>query len=67
MQSFIVLGIIPGTNIQTTLGFWVIISVMLLVVLFRSKIIAIRNFVQFFMAIRKIARTINGFEFTRSA
>jgi hypothetical protein len=25
MQSFIVLGIIPGTNIQTNLNFWVFV------------------------------------------
>jgi hypothetical protein len=28
MQSFIVLGIIPGTNIQTDLNFWVAMSIL---------------------------------------
>jgi len=28
MQSFIVLGIIPGTNFQTDLNFWVAVSIL---------------------------------------
>lgn len=64
MQSFIVLGIIPGTNFQTNLNFWIIVSSLLTLVAMRTQLIAIRNSMQIVMAARKIARTINQFEFT---
>jgi hypothetical protein len=62
MQSFIVLGIIPGTNIQTNLNFWVIIYIVLTVVMLRARFTAIRQYVQRQLTIHLIARTINSFE-----
>lgn len=35
MQSFIVLGIIPGTNIQTDLNFWILVSLLYALLLTR--------------------------------
>ena len=67
MQSFIVLGIIPGTNIQTNLNFWIIVSSLLVLIAMRTQLIAMRNFVQLIMATHKIARTINQFEITATA
>ena len=32
MQNFIVLGIIPGTNIQTTFTFWVAVAAILVAI-----------------------------------
>jgi len=62
MQSFIVLGIIPGTNIQTNLNFWLTISSIVLLLVLRTRIIALRNYAQRVLLAHQIARTINHFE-----
>lgn len=62
MQSFIVLGIIPGTNIQTNLNFWIMVAILLSILTFRMQLFAMRNFVQRELTIRQIAHTINSFE-----
>lgn len=41
MQNFIVLGIIPGTNIQTTFSFWLGVAGVLLLVAAMPHIIRI--------------------------
>jgi hypothetical protein len=40
-QSFIVLGIIPGTNIQTNLNFWLAMNVLFALFLLRRSIYAL--------------------------
>jgi len=62
MQSFIVLGIVPGTNIQTTLNFWLVVTILLAVIAFRRYLKTFRSFVQQQLAARRIARTINGYQ-----
>ena len=62
MQSFIVLGIVPGTNIQTTLNFWIAVSALLAVVAFRMRLVIARNRLQTYVLARRIARVINAFE-----
>lgn len=64
MQSFIVLGIIPGTNIQTNLNFWLIVATALLVFVLRAQLVAARNFIQLLITAQKIAHIINHFELT---
>ena len=64
MQSFIVLGIIPGTHIQTTLNFWIAVYVLLSIVLFRSRLVLVRNAFQSYLIALQIAHTINNFEFS---
>ena len=59
MQSFIVLGIIPGTHFQTTFNFWLTVAVLLLVFGFRRHIIVARRHVQRELAARRIARAID--------
>lgn len=60
MQSFIVLGIIPGTNIQTTLNFWLVVAALVVAITFRRPLQAFRNFVQRQLIAYRIARTIDG-------
>jgi hypothetical protein len=64
MQSFIVLGIIPGTDIQTNLNFWISVSFLLMAVTFRAQLRAFQKFVQWYLAMRKIASTINRYDFS---
>lgn len=65
MQSFIVLGIIPGTHIQTTLNFWISVYALLSIVLFRARLLLLRNNLQSYMTALQIAHTINSFELLR--
>jgi len=62
MQNFIVLGIIPGTNIQTGLNFWLTVTVLLTLVVFRRHFVAFRNFLQRQMVAHSIARAIDAYE-----
>ena len=62
MQSFIVLGYIPGTNIQTNLNFWLVVYVLILAIVFRMHIVTARRRMQSYLVARLIARTINAFE-----
>lgn len=59
MQNFIVLGIIPGTNIQTNLNFWLLVAVGLVGFILRLHILAGLERLQRYLVIRRIARTIN--------
>ncbi|HUB93302.1 MAG TPA: hypothetical protein VMB52_02260 [Verrucomicrobiae bacterium] len=61
MQSFIVLGIIPGTTIQTTFNFWVALSVLMLVLVLRRQIVMARRRTQTYIAARRIAHTIDSY------
>lgn len=64
MQSFIVLGIIPGTNIQTTLNFWVGVAFLLAVYILRGRLWAARSHLRLYLAVRQIAHTIKHCEFS---
>lgn len=63
MQSLIVLGIIPGTDIQTNLNFWILMYALIAIVAFRAQLFAMRAYVQRQLTIFRIAHTINSFEF----
>ena len=62
VQSFIVLGIIPGTHIQTTLNFWLAVYMLLSVIFFRTRLVLLRNVIQSYLLAVQIAHTINSFE-----
>ena len=62
MQSFIVLGIIPGTNIQITLNFWLAVTALLVVFMLRKRLKVARNSVQRQLIAYRIARTIDSCE-----
>lgn len=64
MQSFVVLGIIPGTNIQTTLNFWIVFTILLSVITFRYRILSVIRFVYRYTTLIRIARAIDTYEFT---
>ncbi|GEM_PF-1132200 len=67
MQSFIVLGIIPGTNIQTTLNFWLAVTAILVLVTFRRRMWALCSYVQRQLVVRRIAHTIKNYELQPAA
>lgn len=62
MQNFIVLGIIPGTDYQTSLTFWLIISALILSLIFLPQLYFGLEQLRRYLTIRKIARTINHFD-----
>jgi hypothetical protein len=64
MQSFIVLGIIPGTSIQTTLNFWIMVYMLVVLLVCRAQLVAARNELQSYFVARLIAHTINGLTIT---
>ena len=64
MQSFIVLGIIPGTNIQTNLNFWIAVTAVLILFACRGQLRAARNSLRTHLAVHKIARTIDHCQFS---
>jgi hypothetical protein len=64
MQSFIVLGIIPGTDIQTNLNFWIMVAALSTLFLLRSPIAALYSAFKHFVALREIANVIEHYEFT---
>ncbi len=59
MQSFIVLGIVPGTNFQTTFNFWLTVAAVLLVFVMRRRIVNARRVTQRQLAMWRIARAID--------
>lgn len=63
MQSFIVLGIIPGTNIQTTLNFWITVAIVLTVLASYGRLNASRKWLRRHFAMHQIAYTIENYEF----
>jgi len=67
MQSFIVLGIIPGTDIQTNLNFWIIVGALLCVVACRMRLVAAHDRLQSYIIVRKMARVIDHCDFTTIA
>jgi hypothetical protein len=67
MQSFIVLGIIPGTNIQTTLNFWLAVTALLVLLIFRRRLQAVGSRVRRELMVRRIARTIETSELAPAA
>ncbi len=62
MQNFIVLGIIPGTNFQTTFNFWLTVAIGLSTLVYMPKLIAMGRQLRLYIAARQIAHTINRFE-----
>ena len=64
MQSFIVLGIIPGTNIQTTLNFWIIVGMLLGILACRTQLMLIYSRLHAYLMVRAMARIIDHYELT---
>lgn len=62
MQSFIVLGIIPGTNFQLNFGFWISVGIMLLCSPIVRKIWRNRARFSTLLAAVKIARVISQYQ-----
>lgn len=67
MNSLLVLGIIPGTDIQTNLNFWLVVYVVVVTVVFRLHILRIRSKLQTQIIARRIARAINSCELANLA
>jgi hypothetical protein len=63
MQSFIVLGIIPGTNFQTTFDFWVYLSFAIAWLLFAWQTWRYRTGLHTYLIAFKIARVIDRYQF----
>ncbi len=62
MQNFIVLGIIPGTNYQTTFSFWLTVTISFVAILYIPRYAAMFRHLRTYLAARKIARTIDHFD-----
>lgn len=62
MQNFIVLGLVPGTNIQITLNLWLGVTAGVLFLLVTPRLILAIDTVRRYFVMRKIARTINRFD-----
>jgi len=67
MQSFIVLGIIPGTNIQTTLNFWIVVGILLGILACRTQLKLIYSRLQAYLVVRAMAHAIDHCEFNSFA
>jgi hypothetical protein len=63
MQSFIVLGIIPGTNLQTTFNFWVMMASMLFCVPLVSKIIRHHMPQRIYQAVLQVAQFMYHYQY----
>lgn len=63
MQSFIVLGIIPGTNIQTNLNFWIYVAIILTILASYNQLNNARKHLRKHFALRQIAYTIEHYDF----
>jgi hypothetical protein len=59
MQNFIVLGIIPGTNFQTSFNFWLLVGIGLASLPALLFLAHKRHAVRAYFAARKVARLIN--------
>lgn len=62
MQNFIVLGIVPGTNFQTTFTFWMAIAVALFALYNIPRLIRVVQRLRRAFAAYRIAHTINQFD-----
>lgn len=62
MQNFIVLGIIPGTDFQTTFMFWVCTAAGFTATLVAVHYLPKRHALRAYLAARKIARLIKHYE-----
>jgi len=62
MQNFIVLGIIPGTHIQTTLNFWIVVAIILSMASCLPRLATLVKALRRYLVIRRIARTIDHFD-----
>jgi hypothetical protein len=58
MQNFIVLGIIPGTNYQTTFAFWLGLSVALLLLPMLRRLWRKRHIISSHTRFRKVAQLL---------
>ncbi len=62
MQGFIVLGLVPGTNIQLTFNFWLSIAVLALCLPFLAAAWRRRKQVMVYLAARRIAQVIDQYQ-----
>lgn len=63
MQSFIVLGIIPGTDFQTTFNFWIMMAGMLFCAPLVSKIIRYHAPQRAYQAALQVARFMYYYQY----
>jgi len=63
MQSFIVLGIIPGLNIQTNFTFWVSLTLGVASIPLVLRILRLRYMLRAYLAARKINHFIAEYQF----
>jgi len=62
MQTFIVLGIIPGTHFQTTFTFWLMVGLSLLCLPLAAYLWHKHYALRAYFAARKIARFIDQYQ-----
>ena len=62
MQSFIVLGIIPGTQVQLNFTFWISVSIGFFTFLLLSSLWSKRQAFRIRLISHQIARAIDNFE-----
>jgi len=62
VQDFIVLGIIPGTDFQTTFNFWLAVGLSFVALLYVPRYAVLRRHIRTYLTARQIARTIDRFD-----
>jgi hypothetical protein len=62
VQNFIVLGIIPGTDFQTTFTFWVCVATGFAALLMVAHYLPKQYTLQTYFAARKVARLIKNYD-----
>ena len=62
MQTFIVLGIIPGTTIQLTFNFWLSVAILLVIIPFLRSLWRHRGSLQIYITALLIARVIARYQ-----
>jgi hypothetical protein len=66
MQSFIVLGIIPGTDFQTTFNFWVGVAASFVLLLSLRRILRMLTYVLSYVRIPRLSYILGRTEFLHS-
>lgn len=62
MQSFLVLGLVPGTNIQINFALWVGFIVSLLSLFWLVRLAPKRHAIRAYFIARKVARLIDRYQ-----
>ena len=62
MQNFIVLGIIPGTNFQTDLNFWIYVSIVFMLLINRRRFYVLGKHLHLRFIAWRITQAVNNFD-----